>query len=147
MPADFGQTLDGVRAHLPHRTIDSSSVPTEEQAETMLERAVGWVDARTRGLIVDPGAYAFARPLAATAAELYAACQYEQATHPEKAAQGSTAYGAVLWEQFRAALEDLLTTIGLDEDGGGEPLPIPGVELDAIDYHFPEPLTLRDRVF
>lgn len=139
MPADYGQTLDGVRALLPHRSITTTSTPTEAQVTAMLNAAAAWVEARTQGRL-ELAEHASARPLAGHAVELYAAAQAEDATFPERADRASSSYGSVLWDRFRQALEDLLGALGLS----GEAVT---TTAGAPAYAFPEPLFTRARGF
>lgn len=69
-----------------------------------------------------------------------AASYLEAARHPERAAVNDTSYAAVLWERYRAGLEDLvgwLTGRLARADAGDAPAPAPA---GGLAYSFPPPL-------
>lgn len=138
MPANYGQTLDGVRALLPHRSITETSKPTQASVELMLANAAAWVEAKAGARLALPE-YAHAIPLAGHAVELYAAAQAEDASYPERADRADSSYGHVLWERFRQALGDLLEAVGLAEEGA--------TVVGAPAYAFPAPLFSRAQGF
>lgn len=140
MAAPYGATLDGVRAHLPHARFGPDTRPSEDNVEHFLARIGAQVRARTGDLSAHADTEALT-DLARTAVELGAASLAESAAFPERADQASTSYAAVLWEQYREALADLLLALGIDVTepapggGGGTAGTAAGV--------FPEPLVTR----
>jgi hypothetical protein len=144
VPVAFGASVDGVRALLPHRRIDETSKPTEEQVERFLASGSGWVSVRlgypTSFAALDAEATTTFEELAAGLVELYAGAFAEDAAHPEQAGPGESSYGSILWERFLKGVDELLEALGKATDGGagdGE-LPV-GQAPGSIAYSFPPP--------
>lgn len=108
MPVDYGASVEGVRALLPHRGISETTKPSDQQVERFLEAASRWVTARAGALDPASALYAHAR----TATELRAAAMAEDAAYPERSGRAGSGYGEVLWARANEALEEIVEVIG-----------------------------------
>ena len=145
--AEYGGTLDTVRAFLPHRTIDDESKPSDEQVGTYLTTIRGQVLGRLGPADLLPDVYADGtvgrRAVLLDFAEgvigLGAAAMTEDASFPERAdPTANSRYGAVLWERYRQALDDLARAAGETADGAGGGVSVGG-PADLPSAVFPPP--------
>lgn len=103
----FGATVARLRGHVPQLAIGEATRPTSAQVEDYLGTVSKWVAARL-GDYVTALAEADRRRIeetAATVVELGAAAMTWDRHNPQSAGGG---YGAVLWEQYRTELDDLV---------------------------------------
>lgn len=131
----YGADRAGVQALLTNRRITDSSTPSLTDVDRYLAMVAGWVAGALRIAGVD----APDRDAAAGVILLGAAALTEDAAHPERAGEGDSSYGAVLWDRYQSELERLAS---------GEP------EAEASDddnegaaCSFPEPMFVRDEPF
>lgn len=141
--ADYGTTTADVQPHLPHFVIGEATKPSAGDVAGFIATISNWVGSRTRGAIADDDldTLGWAKGIVA----LGAAAMTEDARFPERAGLATTEYGAVLWDRFRTALDELLEGLGLDtEPGGGGTI---DVTPDSPSFAFPLPLFVRNQGF
>lgn len=141
---DYGASVNDVRELLPHATISADSVPSEDDVAGYLTRIAGRVAVRlgtpARWWRSVESVELAARDLIALGAAAYA----EDARFPERSSSVGTArYGAVLWERFTAALDELATAVLTpppNTDGAPPPVdPVTGLASRPA-ARFPPPL-------
>lgn len=122
MADNYGASLAGVRGHLQHHELTSSSKPSEADAQRFLNQIGGWVLAKVGQIPEASERYT----LATTAVELGAAAMVESGAFPERAAEADTELAGWLWNRYREALADLQ---------------VADAEVDELpDAYFPEPI-------
>ncbi len=145
---DYGASVNDVRELLPHVTLSPDSHPSELDVAGYLSRIAGRVAVR---LGSPAGWYRDADSVTGAARDviaLGAAAYAEDARHPERSASvGTSRYGAVLWERFQSALDELAAAALTPPASSGPDVPAPGGSgLDPQPaYSFPAPL-FTDRV-
>lgn len=126
--ADYTGSLPGVRALLPHRTIDAESKPSQDDVSRYLATVRGMVAGRIGPADLLPDLYGDGATMGRRAEliasaggviDLGAAAMTEDASFPERAdPTASSRYGAVLWERFRQALDELAVAAGGSTEDG-----------------------------
>jgi hypothetical protein len=124
--ADYGATLEGVRAHLPLRKIQESGPGvTTTQVEGFIRDVSAWVDNRVGPLDGDP-----ALSMAKSLVEIGAAAWAENGMFPERSGKAESTHGDRLLELFFKGLEELLVSLSGARAGP--------------QWSFPPPLFTRD---
>lgn len=132
---DYGATIDGVKAHLPHRRIEDNTRPSTDDVQRYLETTTRWVTMRVGVLAEGTPGFDHARG----AAEIGAAAMAEDASFPERSGRAASSYGEVLWARFQEAIDELLESLGLTGEGGGGP----AVAGERPAFNFPDPAWRR----
>lgn len=143
MAADFGASVEGVRALLPQLTISETSEPSESDVERYIKAAAGHVSVRIGAPIpadVDSDEYAWAQGLV----ELGAAAYTQSAGFPERAAQAGDSYGEILWNRFLEGIDEFLEARG-ESTGSGDGVGRASPDLPTAS--FPPALFHRDQGF